>query len=568
MDSLKKSPILILITITLFILVLTACSPHLQTTSSNPTKIGNPAAVYCQEMGYSYQTVTDGEGGETGMCLMPDATVCAAWDFLSGQCGAEFSYCAQNGYQTLTLEEGGTYAPQHAVCVDASGKTFGTVEELSNLPENLISCGDGETSGTPAHETTGEPFTSNLAPEALPTSFDWRNNNGNWLTPIKDQGGCGSCWAFSAVGASEAALEIAAKNPNLNPDLSEQYLVSDCVMSGGYQTCCGGWEDQALEYIRDQGIPDETCMTYVDGSGCSCDGGTCDANCNYSSYGKCSDKTCANRCSDWSTRLSRVKTTGPVSATGSSIKTALVEKGPLSAALYMNGSFVNGVYKCSTIDDPNHAIVLVGYNDADGYWIVRNSWGSGWDGDGYFNVGYGQCLIEKYVTYVTAESTSLPPADFSKSAPADTALNLPPTVKLRWNASSGASSYEVCADSTNNNTCDNAWTSTGTTTSHTLTDLAQGTYYWQARAVNTSGTTAADMDVWWSFSVSALQPAYDEKLTTSKVSFDWDDYPGAVSYKIRLSEFKDFSSVTFKAGTPLSTYAYDFFLKPSTTYFW
>jgi len=555
---------------TALIFILSACSPQPQNTT-NPVKIGNPAAIYCQQMGYTYQTVADGEGGESGFCVMPDTTECAAWDFLSGQCGAQFSYCAQNGYETLTLPEGGAYAPQHAVCVDASGKTLGSVEELSRLPDKLTSCSKDATSEFSAPETSAELFTSDLAPEALPTSFDWRNNNGNWLTPIKDQGGCGSCWAFAAVGAAESALEIAANNPNLTPDLSEQYLVSDCVMSGGYQNCCGGWEDQALEYIRSTGIPDEACMTYVDGSSCSCDGGDCDANCTYNSSGKCSDKTCANRCSDWSSRLTKIKTTGPVATDRTSIKTALVQKGPLSAALYMGGSFdANGVYKCTVSPSVNHAIVLVGYNDASGYWIVRNSWGSGWglDKDGYFKVGYGQCLIEKYATYATADVTSQRPADFSKSAPSDTAQYQPSTLKLTWATSSGAASYEVCADTTNNNTCDSAWTSTGAVTNHTFKDLAPGTYYWQARAVNPFGSTEANSGAWWSFSASGITPAYDEKLTTSKVAFDWADYSDAFSYKIRLSEYKDFSVPVFKTGTALSTYAFVAVLKPSTTYYW
>lgn len=550
---------------------ITACSSQPQTSSSNPVKIGNPAAIYCQQMGYTYQTLPDGEGGESGICVMPDMTECAAWDFLSGQCGAQFSYCAQNGYETLTLAQGGVYAPQHAVCVDASGKTIGGVEELSRLPDKLTSCSEDATAEFSAQETSGELFTSDLAPQALPASFDWRNNNGNWLTPIKDQGICGSCWAFSAVGAAEAALEIAANNPNLTPDLSEQYLVSDCVMSGGYQNCCGGWEDQALEYIRSTGIPDEACMTYVDGSGCSCGTLGCDTNCTYRSSGKCSDKTCANRCSDWSSRLTKINATGKVATDRTSIKTALVEKGPLTAALYMGGSFdANGVYKCTVSPSVNHAIVLVGYNDAGGYWIVRNSWGSGWGlaKDGYFKVGYGQCLIEKYATYATAEVSSQRPADFSKSAPSDTSQFQPSTLKLKWAASSGAQSYEVCADTTNNNACDGAWTSTGAVIKYTLTDLTPGTYYWQVRAVNPFGSTEANSSTWWSFSVSGITPAYDEKLTTSKVTFDWADYPDAVSYKIRLSESKDFGVLVLNASATLSDYVFGAFLKPSTTYYW
>jgi len=123
----------------------------------------------------------------------------------------------------------------------------------------------------PSLESPDEIYTADLTPDALPAAFDWRNNGGNWLTPVKDQGMCGSCWAFSTVGVAESALEIAANDPGLTPDLSEQYMVADCSVVGDYQNCCGGYTSHALQFIRDQGIPDEACMTYVDGDGCSCD---------------------------------------------------------------------------------------------------------------------------------------------------------------------------------------------------------------------------------------------------------------------------------------------------------
>ena len=59
---------------------------------------------------------------------------------------------------------------------------------------------------------------------------------------------------------------------------------------------------------------------------------------------------------------------------------------------------------CAVDAPTNHAIDIVGFNDAGGYWIVRNSWGPTWDGDGYFHVGYGECSIEKTVYYATALS--------------------------------------------------------------------------------------------------------------------------------------------------------------------
>ena len=74
----------------------------------------------------------------------------------------------------------------------------------------------------------------------------------------------------------------------------------------------------ALDYIMDYGVPDESCMPYVDGSGCSCDGGTCKQL--HLSVDACSDRTCSNRCSDWSSRLEHIDSTGAVSANQRAIK--------------------------------------------------------------------------------------------------------------------------------------------------------------------------------------------------------------------------------------------------------
>ncbi len=91
--------------------------------------------------------------------------------------------------------------------------------------------------------------------------FDWRDKDGeNWVTPVKNQGSCGSCWAFSAVGAAESAFLIYTNDPGMNIDLSEQHLVSDCCSVG---SCGGGVPRSALEYIRDTGVPDEDCFPYT-----------------------------------------------------------------------------------------------------------------------------------------------------------------------------------------------------------------------------------------------------------------------------------------------------------------
>ena len=94
---------------------------------------------------------------------------------------------------------------------------------------------------------------------AVPTSLDWRNNGGNYVTRVKDQGNCGSCWAFSATGTAESAILIARGTPNVDLDLSEQVMLS-CSSAG---SCLGGYINTASNYLRDTGLPLESCYGYT-----------------------------------------------------------------------------------------------------------------------------------------------------------------------------------------------------------------------------------------------------------------------------------------------------------------
>lgn len=86
---------------------------------------------------------------------------------------------------------------------------------------------------------------------------DWRTKG--VLNAVKNQGSCGSCWAFSAVGAAEPALALAGKGLH---NFSEQELV-DCSKSYGNNGCGGGWMDNAFQYIRDHGISDSAAYAYA-----------------------------------------------------------------------------------------------------------------------------------------------------------------------------------------------------------------------------------------------------------------------------------------------------------------
>jgi putative hemolysin len=388
---------------------------------SQAHRISNPAAVYCQDMGYTYQVVSDGAGGETDTCSMPDGQVCGAWDFLEGKCGQAWSYCARVGLRTRTAVDGkDPFSPDYSVCVDLQGRDVGSVTALDHLAVKVNRCGAKKSLPEASSISPGVVLPTQTAADLsltipTPSSWDWRYATfngiaGDWTTPARNQGSCGSCWAFAAVGQTEAILNLAGDNPALDKNLSEEYLVSDCSSSG---TCCGGWHSSALDFIEEHGIPDESCFPYVSGS-CGCSGpGTC--SCIYTGEHTCSNATCSQRCNDYDTRLSYIDTFGRVGDEHNSpdvqqarIKQALISYGPLSVAIDVaegDNYWKGKVFMCSHPENVDHAVVIVGYDDAGGYWIVKNSWGSSYQDNGFFEVGYGQCFIERYVYYAHAVPT-------------------------------------------------------------------------------------------------------------------------------------------------------------------
>lgn len=222
----------------------------------------------------------------------------------------------------------------------------------------------------------------------IPDYFNWKNIDGeDWTTPIKDQlqDICGSCWAFGALGGLESNIKIWEDNPNLNVDLSEQYLLS--CSNGG----CDGWFLSAtLRFIKNYGMIIEECLPYQ------------------------ADDTipCESKCFDWRDDLIGINgyeriPRGNITA----IQEALVSYGPLPATMEVYGDFYpdysGGVYRFEYGDFVfGHVITIVGYDNNwgdidEGYWICKNSWGTGWGEDGWFKIAYGECQIEDNVYYFT-----------------------------------------------------------------------------------------------------------------------------------------------------------------------
>jgi hypothetical protein len=205
-------------------------------------------------------------------------------------------------------------------------------------------------------------------------SVDWRNMNGiNWLAPVMNQGNCGSCVAFATVGTLEASVSIANKTPWLNPRFSPQHLFA----CGGAKCEQGWYPDSGAAFVKSKGIVDNACSPYTMGS----DG---------------KDVACKQFCNDQSSRTYKAADTFKPSGLFTSnsvqkVKDAL-KKGPLVTSLTVYEDFLTytgGIYKSvSSKSVGGHAVSIVGYNDAERYWIVRNSWGEDWGEKGFIRVSW------------------------------------------------------------------------------------------------------------------------------------------------------------------------------------
>jgi len=202
----------------------------------------------------------------------------------------------------------------------------------------------------------------------------------NWVTkgavtPVKDQGQCGSCWAFSSTGGTEGRWEVATGSLK---SLSEQQLVDCSKQNSG---CNGGLMDYAFSFYKSTAIATESSYPYT-----------------------ARDGTCK---SSFTTAIPSGGVTGYKDCSGSSSLQSALQTGPVSVAVEADQSsfqrYSSGILSSGCGTSLDHGVLAVGLNTAQGYYLVKNSWGSSWGDSGYLKISTSGnvCGITSQPSYPT-----------------------------------------------------------------------------------------------------------------------------------------------------------------------
>lgn len=326
----------------------------------------------------------------------------------------------------------------------------------------IVSSGKYTGTYTPPVKVKPDHVTS--TPKSVPSSWDWRSQ----CTSIKNQGYCGDCWAYASVGTLEANIKII---DGVTRDISEEF-VTDCYTGQGSDGCNGGWcahEVWLASYYNANPQGGGAVYEADDPTTCNSTGVT--GTCGSSGYP-------THETIDSYADIPGEDSYGvPPDA---SMKEAIYNYGPIWVAVDASSSafsnYSGGIlteYNTSL----NHAVILVGWDDAGGYWILRNSWGTSWGMSGYMYISYGSDIVGAYADYIVYKG-GIPHA-------------VPPVADFAATTTSSCTGIIQFNDASTNNPTSWLWdfgdgtTSTSQDPSHTYT--SSGTYTVVLTAYNSYG---------------------------------------------------------------------------------
>jgi C1A family cysteine protease len=266
----------------------------------------------------------------------------------------------------------------------------------------------------------GTPATKPPKPACSPTMtrFDWRDSKK--VSPIQNQRSCGDCWAFAAVAAYESSdlIENGATAPNPYVGNASEQEALDCAYA--LYTCAGGWHDKVFDYF----------VSPAEGTRPS-----------YSPY-KAVKQACQNVAARVNRALRWDYVKGATIPANNELKQAICDHGPVVAAVSADGwderlpnnqfaysstqnpnwqkDFPNGVYTKGTPSNPaltmatlkqgdiDHDVLIVGWDDKLGTWLIKNSWGQEWGEQGYMKLPYDKNNLGFNAAWVQASQRQAP----------------------------------------------------------------------------------------------------------------------------------------------------------------
>lgn len=306
-------------------------------------------------------TIDPPAGAVGGLTLLSEREVNKQWFIWKQQHGQAYSE-KEEAYRRSVFARNLLYVKGHNIRVKAGLESYSTALnqfadlEVSEFTERFL----GTRPESRVAGKSGKTWKASTSVSDLPDMVDWRDKN--LVTEVKNQGNCGSCWAFSSTGALEGAL---AKKTGKLISLSEQQLV-DCTLENGNDGCNGGYMSNAFKYLEGHSIEPESAYPY--------------------------------RATDGPCRYNESLGVGSVTDIGDipeGNETALMEAvatvGPISIAIDASTLgfmfYHHGIYKSHWCSSKflNHGVLAIGYGKLDGkpYWLVKNSWGSRWGMKGY-----------------------------------------------------------------------------------------------------------------------------------------------------------------------------------------